>query len=194
ATEGDDAFLNAGAAGVVEAKDGRPHARGHIHNLDDFSGFGFGKRSPENREILRENEYQAAVDAPVAGYEAVAEILALGEAEVVGAMGHQAIGLFERTFIEQKLNALARRHLPFFMLSFAALAASAFLGQLVAALELLQLFFNVHSGNYRTGRTSSASARSGKSDGPHLRFQQASTHEYPASSKTTKIVTNRPPH
>src|SRR5262249_17825929 len=148
AAERDDTFLNACAAGIVEADDGCAHARGHIHNLDDFPRVGFGKGSAENREILRENEYQAAVDAPVAGYEAVAKILALGEAEVIGAMGHKAIGLFKRAFIEQELNALARRHLPFFVLSFAALAAAALFGQLVAALELFELFFNVHPGNY----------------------------------------------
>ena len=70
--ERDDAFLDARAAGVVQPDDGRADLHGHVHDLDDFGGVGFRERSAEDGEVLRENEDQAALDAAVAGDEAVA--------------------------------------------------------------------------------------------------------------------------
>ena len=59
-------------------------------------------------------------------------------------MRDQLVGFLERAFIEQKFDALARRHLAFFMLLLAALLAAAFFGQMVALLQLFQLLFEVH--------------------------------------------------
>ena len=66
------AFLDARAAGVVQADDGGAHLGGEVHDLDDLGGVGFGERAAENGEILREDEDQPALDAAVAGDEAVA--------------------------------------------------------------------------------------------------------------------------
>ena len=66
------AFLDARAAGVVQADDGRADLHGHVHDLDDLGGVGLGERSAEDGEVLREDEDQPAVDAAVAGDEAVA--------------------------------------------------------------------------------------------------------------------------
>ena len=44
-------------------------------------------------------------------------------------MGDQFVGLFEGAFVEQELDALARRHLAFLVLPFAALGSAAFLRQ-----------------------------------------------------------------
>ena len=72
AGERDHAFLNARAAGIVQADDGRAGLQREVHDLADLLRVGFRKRAAEDREILREDVDQAAVDAAVAGDEAVA--------------------------------------------------------------------------------------------------------------------------
>ena len=61
-------------------------------------------------------------------------------------MGDQLVGFFKRALVEQELDALARRHLAFFMLLFPALRPAAFFCQMVALLQLFQLLFEVHGG------------------------------------------------
>ena len=60
-------------------------------------------------------------------------------------MSHQLVGLLERALVEQKFNALSRRHLAFFMLPFAALLASALFRQAVALLQFVNLLLELHS-------------------------------------------------
>ncbi len=138
------AFLNASAARVIQADDRRAHLGGQVHDLHDLAGVRFGERSAEHREVLREHKDQPAFDAAVTGDEPVAVKLLLRHAEVAAAVGDQLVGLFERAFIEQELDALARRHLAFFMLLLAALLASALFGQVVALFQFFQLLFEVH--------------------------------------------------
>jgi hypothetical protein len=126
------AFLNARTSGVVQADHGRAHLRGKIHDLDDLRGVCLREGSAEDGEILREDIHQSAFDAAVAGDKSVAVELLLGHAEVVAAVRDQFVGFFEGAVVEQKLDALAGRHLAFFMLAFAALLASAGLGKLIA--------------------------------------------------------------
>ena len=128
------AFLNARAAGVVEADDGRADAHGHVHDLDDLGGVGFGERAAEDGEVLGEDEDEAALDASVAGDEAVAEELLLVHAEVVAAVGDELVGLFEGALVEEELDALAGGHFALLVLRGAAGFASAGLGEGVAAL------------------------------------------------------------
>jgi len=136
AGERHDAFLNASAAGVVEADEGRTHFGGEIHNLDDFGGIGFGKRSAEDGEILGEDVDQAAFDAAVAGDEAVAVIFLFGHAKIGGAVGDQFVGFFEGAVVEQEVDALAGGELAFFVLAFAAGGSAAFFGEVIALLQL----------------------------------------------------------
>ncbi len=132
AGEGDDALLNAGSAGVVEADDGSADAQGDVHDLDDLGGVGLGERAAEDGEVLREDEDDAAVDAAVAGDEAVAGDALLGHAEVGGAMGDELVGLLEGAFVEEEVDALAGGELAGFVLALAALGASALFGDGVA--------------------------------------------------------------
>ena len=71
----DDAFLNARAAGIVQADHGRAGLQRQVHDLADFLRVGFGERAAEDGEILREDVDEAAVDAAVAGDEAVAGMI-----------------------------------------------------------------------------------------------------------------------
>ena len=127
---------------------GAPDLHGHVHDLDDLGGVGFGQRAAEDGEVLREDKHQAAFDTAIAGEEAVAEILLLFHAEVVAAMGDQFVGLFEGAFVEQELDALARRHLALLVLARPALFASACFGQRVAALQFGQFLFQIHARDY----------------------------------------------
>ena len=133
------AFLNARAAGIVEADDGRAVLQGEVHDLADFLRVGFRERAAEDGEVLREDVDQAAVDAAVAGDEAVAGDDLLVHAEIAAAMGDELVELFEGAFVEQQFDALARGEFAFFVLAVAAFFAAALLGGGVAAAQLLEL-------------------------------------------------------
>ena len=128
---------------------GAPTRIASVHDLDDLGGVGLRQRAAEHREVLGEDEHQPAFDASVAGDEAVAVILLLVHAEVGAAMGDELVGLFEGAFVEQELDALARRHLALLVLACAAFFASAGFGQRVAALQFGQLLFQVHGRDYK---------------------------------------------
>ena len=59
-------------------------------------------------------------------------------------MGDQLVGLLEGALVEQKFDALARRHLALFVLALAPLRASAFSGQLVSLLQFGNFLFEFH--------------------------------------------------
>jgi hypothetical protein len=68
----------------------------------------------------------------------------LGHAEIIAAVRDQFVGLLERAIVQQELDAFPRRHLPFFVLPFAALFAAALLGKAIAFLEFGQFVFVFH--------------------------------------------------
>ena len=72
AAERQHAFLDARAARVVQADDRRAHLHRQVHDLDDLGGVGLRERAAEDREVLREGVDDAAVDAALAGDDAVA--------------------------------------------------------------------------------------------------------------------------
>jgi hypothetical protein len=93
----------------------------------------------------------AAFDPAIPGNEAVAKVFLLAHAEIRAAVGDQLVGLFEGALVEQKLDALPRRHLAFFVLLLAALSSAASFGELVAFFQFFQFLFEVHGGNYKLG-------------------------------------------
>jgi hypothetical protein len=136
AGQGHDALLNARTAGIVEADERRADAHGGVHDFADLGGVGFGERAAEDGEVLREDINQAAVNAAVAGNEAVAGRGLLLHAEVHAAMGDELIDLLEGAFVEEQGDALTRGQLAGMALAFAALGASAFFGGGAAAAQL----------------------------------------------------------
>ena len=82
AAQADHAFLDAGAAGVVQADDGRPVLHGQVHDLADLLGVGAGERPAPDGEVLGEDEDEPVLDPAVPGHDAVAEDLRLFHAEV----------------------------------------------------------------------------------------------------------------
>ncbi len=97
-----------------------------------FLRVGFGEGAAEDGEILREDVDQAAVDAAVAGDEAIAGDDLLLHAEIAAAMGDQLVELFEGAVVEQQFDALAGAEFAFLVLAGAALGAAALFGGFVA--------------------------------------------------------------
>jgi hypothetical protein len=120
--------LNASAAGIIEADDGSAHLHGEIHDLADLERVGLGKTSAEYREVLSENENQAAIDPTKARDDAVARNLLFGHAEVGAAVLDQLVEFFESALVEKDVDALASGEPPLAMLSFATFDTAALLG------------------------------------------------------------------
>ena len=104
--------------------------------LTILAALDFGEGAAEDGEVLREDEDDAAVDAAVAGDEAVAGDALVVHAEVGSAVGYEFVGLFEGAFVEEEVDALAGGELAGFGFAGAALGASAFFGDGVAGGEL----------------------------------------------------------
>ena len=106
--EGDDALLDPGAAGVVDADHRAADPRGEVHDLDDLLAEDLAEAAAEDGEVLGEDAHLAAVDGAVAGDDAVAVGAAVGHGEVLAAVPGQLVELGERARVEQLLDALAR--------------------------------------------------------------------------------------
>ena len=64
-------------------------------------------------------------------------------------MSDELVGFFKGAVIKQKLDALPRGHLAFFMLPFAALGSASFFRKAIALLKFCELFIKIHGGlNY----------------------------------------------
>ena len=111
AGQGGDAFLDAGAAGIVQADHRSADLDRLVHDLADLLGMGLGERAPEDREILAEHEDQPAVDGAVARHHAVAGDPVGGHPEVGAAVLDEQVPFLERALVEQDFQALARGQL-----------------------------------------------------------------------------------
>ena len=125
AAERRHALLDAGAAGIEQADDGRAHLERHVLDLDDLLGVRLGQRAAEHGEVLGEDEDRAAVDGAPAGDDAVAGDLDLLHAEIARAVLDEHVELLEGALVEQKLDALAGRQLAAAVLRLDALFAAA---------------------------------------------------------------------
>ena len=109
--EGDDALLDAGAAGVQHADDGDAAAQRELHDLDDLLAGDLAERSAERREVLRVDGDRAAVDRADAGDDRVAVGTGLVHAERGRAVPHVLVELDEAAGVDEQLDALARGEL-----------------------------------------------------------------------------------
>ena len=120
ARERPHALLNARAARIIQADDGRAIAHRQVHDLADFQGVGFRERAAEHSEILSEDIHQPPVHAPEAGDEPVARRTLLLHPEVIRAVRDKFVEFFKRAFVEQQRDALARREFSGLVLALAA--------------------------------------------------------------------------
>jgi predicted transcriptional regulator len=114
AAERHDAFLDARAAGVVEADHGRAVAHREVHDLADLLRVRLGERAAVHGEVLREHVHEPPLDAPVAGDHAVAvhRAVAVLAGGVARACGDEAVELDEAPLVEQHVESLARESFP----------------------------------------------------------------------------------
>ena len=109
--EADDALLDPGAAGVVDADHRRPDLGGEVHHLAHLLRHHLAEAAAEDGEVLGEDEDGAAVDRAVAGDDGVAPGPFLLHLEVVGAVADEGVELLEGAGVEQLLDPLAGGHL-----------------------------------------------------------------------------------
>ena len=100
------AFLYARSTGIVQ-----PHHRTsglgrQVHNLADLLADHFGNRAAEYGEVLGESKYLPSLNSAVSGHHGIPQNLAVGQSEISGPVGNEAIDLFESTVIHQQRQAL----------------------------------------------------------------------------------------
>ena len=97
--------------------------------LQNLAGVGFGQRSAEDREILRENVNQPAVDPSVTGTRNRRRAgAALSMPKSTQRCVTNLSSFLEGAFVEQQLDAFARGELSRFVLALAPFGASACFG------------------------------------------------------------------
>src|SRR5690606_7812152 len=112
--------------------------QGHLLDLDDLGRMGAAKRSAKDGEILGEDIDQTAVDGAAPGDDAIAGDALILHPEVVAAVLHEHVGLFEGAFVQQDADAFAGGQLALGVLAGDALLASAQTGGGATALEFLE--------------------------------------------------------
>src|ERR1019366_1682624 len=116
AAERGDALLDARAAGVEQADDGRARLHRHVLHLHDFLRVRLRERAAEHGEVFREQIDRAAIDGAPAGDHTVAGHLGLFHAEFGRAVLDEHVELLERALVEQEFDALARGEFAPFVL------------------------------------------------------------------------------
>ncbi len=101
ATKRTNAFLDAGAAAIVEADEGCTGLDGHVHHLADLLGVGLREGTAEDGEVLGKDIHQAATDGAVAGHYAISVEELVLHAEVGGSVGNQRANFFKATGVKQ---------------------------------------------------------------------------------------------
>ena len=137
--EGDDALLDARAAGVEHADDRHAGLEREVHDLDDLLAGDLAERAAEDGEVLAVDGDLAAVDGAGSGDDRVAVRALLLHAEGVGAVAHELVEFDEGAVVEQLLDALARGLLALGVLLLDRRLAAGRHGLVVAALEVGEL-------------------------------------------------------
>ena len=102
---------------------------------------GFRQGPAKNREILTIDIDHAAIDRAPARHHAVACGAVRLHAEIGAAVRHEHVKLFERPFIQQQFDPLARGQLAFGMLRLDAARSAALAGNVAACFKFCQ---NIH--------------------------------------------------
>ena len=125
-------------AGVEQPDDRRADFHRLFLHLDDLLGVGAGQRPAEHREIFREHEHHTTVDRAPTGDDAIPGDALFGHAEIRGAVLHEHVELFERVFVQQKVQTLPGGELALGVLAGDPLLAAAHPGLVPAPLKFLQ--------------------------------------------------------
>src|SRR5262249_28263262 len=110
-------LLNARAAGIEKTDHRRSILHRHIGDLADLLRVPLGRRTAHDGEVLGKDVNHAAIDRAPTRDDAVARDLVLVHPEIRVSVLDKHVELFERTLVEQDLDAFARRELSTRMLS-----------------------------------------------------------------------------
>ncbi len=132
-----DAFLDAGAAGVVDADDGDAGLDGEVEQVADFLGVDGADGAAADGEILGEGGDLAAIDRAGGADDAVTGHLAFFEAEVDAGMVGVHSELDEVAAVEERGESFAGAEQAFFVAFFDAVDAASDEGFFAAELEPL---------------------------------------------------------
>lgn len=137
--EGGDAFLDAGAAGVVDADDGAAGLEREVHHLDDLLPVDLAEGAAEDGEVLGEDGDRTAVDGAVAGDHAVAVGAVVLESEVGRAVPGELVQFDERVLVQEEFDPLAGRQLALGVLLVDGACRTGVRGFLDTALQIREL-------------------------------------------------------
>ena len=137
--EGDHALLDARAAALVDADDRAAVLHREVEDLDDLLAVHLAEAAAEHGDVLGEDRDRPAVDGAVAGDDAVAERALVVHAEVGRPVAGELVELGERARVQQRLDPLARGHLPRGVLLLDGALGARVGGLLHAPLEVGQL-------------------------------------------------------
>lgn len=107
--EGVVAFLNARAAGVVDADDGHAGFHGVFHGVANFLGVDLAERSAADRKVLGVSGHGAAINVANTSDDAVAGEHFVSHAEVRGLVLRVHAGLHKGAGREERVDAVASR-------------------------------------------------------------------------------------
>src|SRR6266508_490839 len=110
ATQTYHAFLNASAAGIIQANNGYAYLHRQVENFANFFGMSFREGTAEDGKVLRKHNHPTAIDETVTRDDAVAGIELLFQTKVLRAMDDELVKLFKAVLVKQKLHALPRGH------------------------------------------------------------------------------------
>jgi hypothetical protein len=152
AAQGNDPFLDAGAARVVEA-----HQRGavlerEVHHLADLLRVHAAQAAAQHGEVLREDVDEAALDGAPARHHAVAQEVLRLHPEVVAVVLAQRVQLHERAGVKQQVDALAGGVLARLVLPLDALRAAALEGVGLPPAQVVHARLDAHAGPRRRVR------------------------------------------
>src|SRR5690606_30475842 len=112
-----DTFLDAGAAGVLEADDRSPHLQAHVHDLADLVRHRCAETASEDGEILAIHQDGPPGDGPVAGEHRVSQGAFVFDPETLCLVTNEQIDLVEGTVVEEGLDAFSSGQLALFVLT-----------------------------------------------------------------------------
>ncbi len=140
-TETNNAFLNTRAARIIQTDNRRADLHREVHNLANLFRVSLGKGTAKHSEVLRQDEHVTGINQAVTSNHPIAGIDLLVKSEISRAMDHELVKLFERTVIQQELDAFASRHLSRVMLLLHTSVATACLRLNAALPQGLQFSF-----------------------------------------------------
>jgi len=116
ALQGENTFLDAGSAGIIDGNEGLAGLDRHVHHFPDLFSVHFSEASADAGKILGGRKNGSAVHLSETGYDAVGVDFLFSEPEQRRAVFHKKLGFLEGPLVEEKIQPFAGGQFPLFML------------------------------------------------------------------------------